>query len=93
MSTYLKAPDAVLDYAVDWAAGYLDAQTLTTSTWSVLPAEPGGLAVQAQSFTATKSTATMVAGIAGHLYHIANHVVFSDGRAETRSLSIRVELR
>ncbi len=93
MSTYLKAPDAVLDYAIDWAAGYLDVQTLTTSAWSVMPTEPGGLAVQTQSFTTTKTTATMIGGVAGHLYHIANHVVFSDGRAETRSLSVRVELR
>lgn len=93
MSTYLKAPDAVLDYTMDWAAGYLDVQTLVTSTWSIMPTEPGGLAVQAQSVTTSKATATLIGGIAGHLYQLANHVVFSDGRADTRAVAIRVELR
>lgn len=93
MPTYLKTPDSVIDYSIDWAAGYLDSQTITTSSWSVVPKEAGGIAILAQAQTTTRATATLNGGVAGHLYQIANHVVLSDGRTDTRSIAIRVEPR
>src|SRR3982751_3788368 len=40
MTLLLKDPDAVLDYAIDWGAQYLDeGDLIADSTWSVEPDE------------------------------------------------------
>ena len=49
MTLLLKDPAAVLDYAVDWGAEYLDTDDeLAESEWSVDPDESGGVAVVAE---------------------------------------------
>jgi hypothetical protein len=93
MSTFLKDPGATLDYTIDWGAGYLDAATLTASTWTVLPVEPGGLAIGAQIQSATRTSVTLAGGVPGHFYRVANQVVMSDGKSDERSVSVRVEQR
>jgi hypothetical protein len=93
MATYLKDPGASLDYTVDWGAGYLGTATLTASTWTVLPVEPGGLVVSAQAQSTTRASVTLSGGVPGHFYRLANQVVMSDGKADERSIHIRVEQR
>ena len=62
MSFYLKDPRSRVDYAIDWAA-YLDGQTIVASLWSVAPAEPGGIAVEEDSFAAERTAARLTGGI------------------------------
>ena len=83
MGIFLKDPAASLDYSVDWAAGYLDGQTITTSGWSVQPSETGGISL----------AATLAGGIPGHVYRISNFVTLSDARSDERQLTVRVEQR
>ena len=45
MTFLLKHPDATLDYAVDWGTDYLSGEALATSSWSVEPPAPGGIAI------------------------------------------------
>ena len=45
MSFLLKAPEATLDYAIDWGAEYLSGDAIAASEWSVSPDEPGGAAI------------------------------------------------
>lgn len=92
MSFYLKDPQSRVDYAVDWS-GYLDGQVVAASSWSVRPAEPGGLAVDADSFDLTRTAATLSGGLAGHVYSATNQVTLSDGRIDERSITLRVEER
>ncbi len=93
MATYLKDPGARLDYTVDWGAGYLGTGTITTSTWTVLPVEAGGLVIAGEAQAATRATVTLSGGIPGHLYRIGNQVVMSDGTIDERSVTVRVEQR
>lgn len=93
MTLYLKDPQGSLDYTIDWAAGYLSGQSVVTSLWSVLPAEADGLVVVATLHDGARTSATLEGGVAGHVYRVTNHVVLSDGRADERSLAIRVEQR
>jgi hypothetical protein len=93
MATYLKDPDASLDYTIDWGAGYLGTATLTASTWTVTPVEPGGLFIAGQAQSVTRAIVTLNGGVPGHFYHVGNQVVLSDGHADERSLTIRVENR
>jgi hypothetical protein len=93
LGIFLKDPVALIDYAVDWAEGYLVDQTIIASSWSVLPAEPGGITVASDIITATRTRATLAGGIPGHVYRITNRVTLSDTRSDERSLTIRVEQR
>ena len=93
MTLLLKDPEAALDYAVDWGAEYLTAETLAGSHWQVTPVEAGGLSVTFSRFDETVASVTAAGGVAGHLYQLTNHVVLSSGLTDSRSIVLRVEKR
>jgi len=91
MSIFVKDPGASLEYAVDWAAGYLGAQTLSGSSWSVLP--EGGLVLGADRIDGGRALVTLSGGQAGCVYRVTNTVIFSDGGHDERTIVVRVEDR
>ena len=94
MTLLLKDPEAVLDYAIDWGAQYLDeGDLLADSSWSVEPDEPEGVAVMASSFEDRISSVQAGGGSPGRLYRLANRVVTQSGRIDERSIMLRVEKR
>ena len=93
MSFYLKDPQSLIDYEMDWGGGYLDGQTIVASAWTVAPVESGGLAVESDSFDLVRSAARIAGGVPGHVYSVANRVTLSDGTIDERSISLRVEQR
>jgi len=86
MSDFIKDPDAVLDYSVDWTA-WLDTDTISSSGWS----SPEGLTVVDTTFVATSATVWLSGGTVGHRYRITNHIVTAAGRENDRTISIRVQ--
>jgi len=92
MSFYLKDPNSEVDYGIDWAV-YLGGETIAASSWSVFPQEAGGIAVEAEGYSATRSAATIAGGIPGRVYSVSNHVTLSSGRSDDRSITLRVEQR
>lgn len=90
MAIFLKDPAAVVDYAVDWAGGYLGSLTITSSQWRVTPA---GLGVSGAAIDAQRTVVTLAAGVAGTVYRVVNAITMSDGRSDERTLVIRVEDR
>ena len=90
VAIFLKDPAAMIDYAVDWQAAYLAGATVADSSWTVVP---DGLVVMAARHDAGRSTATLGGGDRGCVYRLTNHVTFSDGRSDERSLDVRVEDR
>jgi hypothetical protein len=93
MTLLLKDPEAVLDYAVDWGAEYLGGDALTESSWTVVPAESGGLSIVSSRFDLMLSTVQVGGGIAGRIYRLTNHVTTAEGREDSRSIMVRVEKR
>ena len=93
MTFYLKDPRSEIDYAIDWGSGYLDGQTILSSTWSVTPGEADGLALGEESFDLTRTAVRLTGGISGHVYSVSNLVALSDGTLDERSISLRVEER
>lgn len=93
MAFFLKDPAASIDYAVDWGAGYLGAQVIVQSAWSVEPGEPGGVVVNATVRGDRRSGATLGGGVPGHVYRVTNRVTLSDGRIDERGIALRVEQR
>ena len=93
MALLLKDPSATLDYSVDWGAEYLAGDALTSSSWEVVPAEPGGLEILSSRSDLLVAAAQVRGGIAGHIYRLTNHVATADGRDDSRSIMLRVEKR
>ncbi|MEM8825765.1 MAG: hypothetical protein AAGD40_02405 [Pseudomonadota bacterium] len=91
MGSYLKAPAAEVDYAVDWGASYLDGETVTVSDWIVAPGD--GLRVAATTTGPRVTAATLTGGAEGRLYRVTNAVTLSDGRRDARTLTVRVDER
>lgn len=91
MQVHVKDPGAVLDYAVNWAGGYLQSgETLLSSSWTIFP---GDMAQVAASNTATAAIITVSGGVVGRLYELSNRVTTSQGRTDERSIIVRVEQR
>lgn len=93
MAIFLKDPGARLDYAIDWAAGYLGGETITQSVWRVEPEAPGSPVVEASALSGGRTAVTIAGGAPGMVYRIVNLVGFSDGRRDERALVVRVEER
>lgn len=90
---FVKDPAAVLDYVVDWAAGYLGSETVSVSDWSVAPVEAGGIEVGAARIEGGRTIVSLSGGRAGCVYRVTNAVTFSDGGHDERMLVVRVEDR
>lgn len=93
MNYYLKNPGASLDYSFDWSPYVAAGQTIAASRWKVLPVEPGGVTALVNSFASTTALVELTGGVAGRVYRITNQVNFSDGRADERTVELRVEDR
>jgi hypothetical protein len=92
MSFYLKDPQSLVDYAIDWSP-YLGEQVIETSLWRVDPDEDGGIAAEETSFEPARTAARLAGGRIGHSYSVSNQVTFSDGTTDVRSITLRVEAR
>ncbi len=90
---FLKDPDAVLEYAVDWAAALDGGVSLLASDWRVEPVEAGGVEIVSGQIAGEVALARLGGGVAGHVYRVENRVTLSDGTLDERSLVLRVEER
>jgi len=86
--SYIKDPDAVLDYAIDWSA-WLDTDTITDSDWTTTE----GITIDSDSFTDTASTVWLSGGTAGDTYSVTNHITTTAGRQDDRSIKIKCKER
>lgn len=83
---FLKDPDAVLDYQIDWSA-WLGSDTIATSTWTV------GTGITMDGHTSTTKTATvwLSGGTVGTSYSVTNRIVTALGRTDERTIQITVK--
>lgn len=91
---FLKDPAAVIDYVIDWSAGYLlGSEQITVSDWEVFPAVAvQDLAVESiPPVISGVTTVFVVGGIAGKIYQLTNRITTDQGRTDERSITIRVE--
>jgi hypothetical protein len=90
---FLKDPDALLDYRVDWGAALGAGAQIAASNWTVAPVEIGGLAVATSSVSGLVASVRLGGGVPGHVYVVGNRVTLANGMIDERSLTIRVENR
>lgn len=86
MREYVKDPNAVLDYRVDWSSWLAASETISTSDFTV----DAGLTKDSQSNTTTTATVWLSGGTEGTRYKITNRVTTNQGRTDDRSFLVRV---
>jgi hypothetical protein len=88
IATFLKDPNAVLDYQIDWSP-WLGADTIATSAWTV----PSGITKDSDTKTATTVTVWLSSGVAGTKYALTNRITTAGGRTDDRTITISVKER
>jgi hypothetical protein len=94
--SYIKDPDAVLDYALDWNPWLSDGETISTSTFvatggiTIGDGTNGGIA---PSCSLGIATVWLLGGSAGAVYEITNSITTNQGRADDRTFTVRVQER
>lgn len=83
--TFLKDPDATLDYEVDWLE-WLDGDTINTSTW--LTAE--GISEADTTNTTTAATIWLSGGSVGKVYDVVNRITTVGGRTNDQTIRVRI---
>ena len=83
--SFVKDPDAVLDYEWDWAA-WLGTDTIASHTVTA----SAGLTVDSTEATDTAVTAWLSGGSVGMSYAVTCHVVTAAGREDDRTVTVTV---
>ena len=85
MKTFVKDPDAVLDYVVKWGR-WLGSDTISTSTWIV----SGNVTVDSDSTSSGNSTVWLSGGTDCTDSEVTNRIVTTGGRTNDRTIVIQV---
>jgi len=87
MQTFLKDPDAILDYAIDWSDWLATSETISSRTVSV----ESGL-IESSTDTESSGVVTMwlSGGTVGTTYSVACKIVTNAGRTDERTINIKV---
>jgi len=88
MKGFVKDPQAILDYTINWAP-WLNGDTISTSAWTV---DSPATSVSESKTTGT-TTIFVSGGVAGSNYVLINSIVTAGGREDERSIELRVRDR
>lgn len=86
--TFMKDPDAVLDYSWDWSSWLGD-----DAIQSAAVTAQDGLTVDSTQATSSAVTAWLSGGSDGASYAVVCHVVTAAGREDDRTLTVSVRER
>ena len=86
---FIKDPNAILSYTIDWGTNYLGSDTIATSTWTV----PTGITQTSASNDTTNAVIWLSGGTAGQQYEVTNRIVTAGGLTDERTLTIIVKDR
>jgi len=93
MSIFPKDPDAVLDYAFDWATNWLDvAETISSHTIAITGAD-SALVKDSDAEDSGTVTVWLSAGTAGLTYAVSCEIVTSQSRTDERTIYVKVRER
>jgi len=88
-NTFLKDPEAVLDFGFSWASWLADAETISDHTITV----PDGITLDSSSESDGVVTAWLSGGTAGTNYSVECLIVTTAGRTDERSIRVYVRER
>lgn len=88
---YVKDPNAVLDYTIDWTAWLPGSDTITNATWTVQSTAAGAVVVEDVAVANHSSTVWLSGGVVGEKYTVTNHITTAGGRQDDRSIVISIK--
>jgi hypothetical protein len=91
MKSFVKDPDAVLDYTFDWSQWLTGTDAITSSTWIV--ESPLEIVPASDSFTDTTATVFLSGGEEGSNYTLTNRITTDGSRTDDRTIEIHVRSR
>jgi len=86
MESFIKDPDAVLDYERDWTS-WLNGDTIASSQFIV----PDGITVDSNTNTDTHTIVWLSGGTVGTKYRVTNRITTVGGRTDDRSFLINIK--
>ena len=89
MTSFIKDPDAVLDYSFVWTAWLSDGETISDSEVTV----ETGLTKNSDTDNDNTVTVWLSGGTAGEDYNVTCHIVTSEGREDDRTMIIKCRER
>jgi hypothetical protein len=92
IETFLKDPDSVLDYTLDWQGGspgpwLSTGDTISTTAWTL---SSTGITKDSDSNTSTTTTITVSGGTAGEDYDLTNRIVTGNALTVDRTIRIKI---
>ena len=92
IKTFIKDPDSVLDYVLDWNGGapgpwLSTGDTISTSAWTL---SSTGIDGSTDSNTTTTTTIWVSGGTGNGDYDLTNRIVTANGRTVDRTIRIKV---
>jgi hypothetical protein len=90
VSIYIHDPDAVLDYAVDWASWLPDGDSITSHNVAV---ESGDVVLDSDNLAGTVVTAWISGGTGGTEATVRFRVTTAQGRTDDRTIYLKVRSR
>ncbi len=89
MESFLKDPDATLDYHFDWSDWLASGETISSEVITV----PSGITLDSSSETSGVITVWLSGGTAGAYYLVACKITTSATRIDERTMRIIVKTR
>lgn len=90
MTSFIKDPDAVLDFTRNWSAWLAEVDdTIETSSWTV----PDGIEKTNESHTDTTATIWLAGGEVDSTYQLTNRITTAGGRTDERTFSVEIRQR
>lgn len=89
LAELLKDPQAVLDYAIDWAGVLPAGDTITSATVSA----DAGITVASNSASGQVHTIWLSGGTAGSSYLVTSQITTAQGRTDHRTIRVTIEDR
>lgn len=83
---FVRSPESVLDFTINWAPWLPAEDTIDTSNWTV--GTPSGVTITSTSQSANTTTVWISGGTAGVTYHVVNTITTTGGRTDERTLSL-----
>lgn len=87
--TFVKDPDAVKDYGIDWSQWLRFGESITASQWII----PDGLTSFDEAFSESGTLVWVSGGTAGRTYPLTNRITTSEGRTDDRTIFLRITNR
>jgi hypothetical protein len=89
---FIKDPDSVLNYSLDWSGSspgpwLATGETISTSAWTI---SSTGITGSTGSKTTTTTTINVSGGTAGEDYEFTNRITTSDSQTADRTIRIKV---